>query len=73
MNRRIECTLREFAGDTYLSGVVAMSKGEDALQKDKIKQAHVHLKMLSKAKCKVLRLGQGRAQLRDEAIAGHGA
>lgn len=60
-------------GDAYLSGVVAMSKGEDAMQKDKIKQAHVRLKMLRKAKCKVLCLGQGRAQLRDERMEGHGA
>lgn len=47
-----------------------MFKGQDAIQKDmnKIKQAHVNLKMLSKAKGKVLHSDQGKSQPKDEGI-----
>lgn len=35
---------------------------------DKVKWAHVNLKMLKKAKCKALYSDQGKSQLRDEGI-----
>lgn len=46
-----------------------MSKGQDVMQDmDMIKLAHVNLKVLGKAKCKVLHSRQMPAEMRDEGI-----
>jgi len=62
LDSEIECTLRKFAEDTKLSGVVNMPEGQDEIQRDLDKfekWACVDLMSFNKADCKVLRLGQG--------------
>ena len=34
INSRIECTLRKFADNTELSGIVDMPEGQDAIHRD---------------------------------------
>ena len=58
----IECTLCKFIDDMKMSGAVDTTEGRDAIQWDLNnleRSAHVNLTRLIKAKCKMLRLGQG--------------
>ncbi|GAB0183605.1 mitochondrial enolase superfamily member 1 [Grus japonensis] len=62
MDSGIECTLSKFADDTKLCGVVNMLEGRDVIQRDSDRLerwAHVNCMKFSKAKCKVLHMGQG--------------
>ncbi|PKU48717.1 rna-directed dna polymerase from mobile element jockey-like [Limosa lapponica baueri] len=62
MHNGIEQTLSKFGNDTKLCGVVYMLEGRHAIQKDLVRLdrwAHVNLKKLNKAKCKVLLMVQG--------------
>ena len=51
-----ECTLSKFADDTNLRGVVNMSEGWEAIQRDLDRH---ELPRFNKSKCKVCHLGRG--------------
>ncbi|GAB0210363.1 cAMP-dependent protein kinase inhibitor alpha [Grus japonensis] len=62
MDSGIECTLRKFANDTKLSGVVDTVERRDAIQRDldRLERwAHVNLMKFSKTQCKVLHIYWG--------------
>ena len=61
IDEEIECTLRKFADDTKLSGVVDTVEGRNAIQRDLNRHkrwARLNLMTFSSAKCKVLHLGR---------------
>ncbi|GAB0203243.1 mitochondrial enolase superfamily member 1 [Grus japonensis] len=62
MDSGIECTLSKFADNTKLCSVVNMLEGRDAIQRDldRLERwARVNCMKFTKAKCKVLHVGQG--------------
>ncbi|KAJ7422686.1 hypothetical protein BTVI_13212 [Pitangus sulphuratus] len=62
MNRGIECTLSNPAGDTQLRAAVDISEAPDAIQRDldQLKEwAHGNIMRFNKIKCKMLHLCQG--------------
>ncbi|GAB0201659.1 triadin [Grus japonensis] len=57
----IECTLRKFANDTKLCGVVDTLEGRDAIQRelDRLERwSRANRMKFNKAKCKILHVGQ---------------
>lgn len=73
----IECSLRNFAGDTRFCGVVNMLEGSDDIQRDLgrlLKWTSTNLMKFNRAKCKVLHMGWGNHKhgykLCDELIEG---
>ena len=63
----IECILSKFADDIKMSGAADVLEGKDALQRDLDsleRWIHANLLELSKAKCKVLHVGQGNPKQR---------
>jgi len=62
MESGTECTLRNFADDTKLCGVVDALEGRDAIQRDldRLERwACVNCMKFIKPKCKVLHVGRG--------------
>ena len=62
-----EYTLSKFADDIKMSGAADVLEGKDALQRDLDsleRWIHANFLELSKAKCKVLHVGQGNPKQR---------
>ncbi|GAB0175845.1 mitochondrial enolase superfamily member 1 [Grus japonensis] len=59
MDSRIECTLSKFDKDTKLRDAVDTLEGRDAIQRDLDRLERWAYLKFSKAKCKVLHMGQG--------------